>query len=108
MTFDELIAEVKSTGQKIDTNGIHFMAVQVNLKEGGVFYVEVKDGKVSVEPYEYNDRNCAITISQDNFLKLLNGKLDPVVGYTLRKIKVDGDIGKALEFSNLLKKARQE
>ena len=37
----------------------------------------------------------------------VNGKLDPVVGYTLRKIKVDGDIGKALEFSNLLKKARQ-
>ena len=107
MTFDELITEVKEVGQKVDTNGINFMAVQVNIKEGGVFYVEIKDGKVTVEPFEYNDRNCAITISQDNCLKLLNGKRDPVVGYTLRKIKVDGDIGKALEFSNLLKKARQ-
>ena len=47
MTFDELITEVKEVGQKVDTNGINFMAVQVNIKEGGVFYVEIKDGKVT-------------------------------------------------------------
>ena len=38
-----------------------------------------------------------------NYDKLLDGKLDPVVAFTLRKLKVDGDVGKALEFANLLK-----
>ena len=105
MTFEELVKEVQGMAKTVDPSGIDFLAVQVNITgEGsGVFYVEVKDGKVSVEPYEYNDRNCAITMSQENFLKLLNGKMNPVTGYTLGKIKVDGDVGKALEFSKLIK-----
>ncbi|MBE5924686.1 MAG: SCP2 sterol-binding domain-containing protein [Lachnospiraceae bacterium] len=35
--------------------------------------------------------------------KLIDGKLDPVVAFTIGKLKVDGDVGKALEFSKLLK-----
>ncbi|MBR1741743.1 MAG: SCP2 sterol-binding domain-containing protein [Lachnospiraceae bacterium] len=35
--------------------------------------------------------------------KLLDGKLDPVLGFSLGKLKVDGDVGKALEFSKLIK-----
>ena len=52
MTFDEIMAKVKETAAKIDASGTDFLAVQVNLtgKDSGVFYVEVKDGKVSAEP----------------------------------------------------------
>jgi putative sterol carrier protein len=39
----------------------------------------------------------------DNFNKLLAGKLDPVAAFTLGKLKVDGDVGKALEFAKLVK-----
>ncbi len=106
MNFDGLVKKVRKAAEGVDVSGSDFLAVQVNItgENEGVFYVEVKDGKVSVEPYDYHDRNCAITISMDDFQKLLGGKLDPVVGYTLGKIKVDGDVGKALEFSKLLKK----
>ncbi len=91
--------------EKVDANGKDFLAVQVNItgKDSGVFYVEVKDGKISVEPYEYNDRQCAITISMADFNKLLDGKLDPVLAFTTGKLKVDGDVGKAVEFSKALK-----
>ena len=40
----------------------------------------------------------------DNFNKLIAGKLDPVAAFTLGKLKVDGDVGKAVEFSKILKK----
>ncbi len=105
MTFDELLEKVRTIASKADVSDKDFLAVQVNITgEGeGVFYVEVKDHKVSVEPYEYNDRNCAITMNMKNFNKLLDGKLNPVVAYTLGKLKVDGDVGKALEFSELIK-----
>ena len=105
MTFDELLEKVRTIASKADVSDKEFLAVQVNITgEGeGVFYVEVKDHKVSVEPYEYNDRNCAITMNMKNFNKLLDGKLNPVVAYTLGKLKVDGDVGKALEFSELIK-----
>lgn len=106
MTFDEIMTKVKDMASKVDASGTDFLAVQVNLtgKESGVFYVEVKDGKVSAEPYDYHDRSCAITIEPANFVKLMDGKLDPVIAYTTGKLKVEGDLGKALEFSKLIKK----
>ena len=105
MTFDELVTKVRSIAETKDVSNTDFLAVQVNItgKSSGVFYVEVKDHRISVEPYEYNDRNCAVTMSMTDFNKLIDGKLDPVVAYTLKKLKVDGDVGKALEFSKLLK-----
>ncbi len=105
MKFNDLLEKVRSMRDEIDPSKTDFLAVQVNIKgdDGGVFYVEVKNGKVNVEPYEYNDRHCAITMTSDNFVKLIDGKLDPVAAFTLGKLKVDGDIGKALEFSKLIK-----
>lgn len=106
MTFDEILTKVRTTAQKVDASGMGFLAVQVNLTgdNGGVFYVEVKDGKINVEPYAYDDRNCEVTMSLDDFNKLIDGKLDPVFAFTTGKLKVDGDIGKALEFSKIIKK----
>jgi putative sterol carrier protein len=106
MTFDELLAKVRGMADGFDVSGAGFLAVQVNItgSNGGVFYIEIKDGKVSIEPYEYNDRSCGITMNMDNFNKLIDGKLDPVAAFTLGKLKVDGDIGKALEFAKLVKK----
>lgn len=105
MEFEELLAKVRKMAEGKDVSGTDFLAVQVNITgdNSGVFYVEVKDGKISIEPYEYNDRNCDITMSMDNFNKLIDGKLDPVMAFTLGKLKVGGDIGKALEFAKLVK-----
>ena len=105
MTFDELLTKVRTLASGVDASNRDFLAVQVNItgKDSGVFYVEVKDGRINVEPYEYNDRNCDITMSMDNFNKLIDGKLDPVMAFTLGKLKVGGDIGKALEFAKLVK-----
>ncbi|MCR5338832.1 MAG: SCP2 sterol-binding domain-containing protein [Lachnospiraceae bacterium] len=106
MKFDELLEKVRKIAEKADVSDKDFLAVQVNItgKEEGVFYVEVKDHKISVEPYEYNDRNCAVTMKLADFNKLIDGKLDPILAFTTGKLKVDGDAGKALEFSKLLKK----
>ncbi len=105
MKFDNMLKKVRKIAEGTDVSNVDFLAVQINITgdDGGVFYVEVKDHKVSVEPYEYNDRNCAITMNMNDFNKLVDGKLDPVMAFTLGKLKVDGDVGKALEFSKLLK-----
>lgn len=106
MKFDELVTKVRNLTSDKEVPGDDFLAAQINItgKEKGVFYVEVKDHKINVEPYEYNDRSCAITISMTDFNKLIDGKLDPVLAYTLGKLKVDGDLGKAVEFGKIFKK----
>lgn len=105
MTMEELILKLRDIAKDINIQDSRFLAVQLNIKDRdpGVFYVEVKDQKINIEPYEYNDRNCAITIKMNDLLKLLDGKLDAVMAFTLGKLKVDGDIGKALEFADLIK-----
>ncbi len=106
MKFEELLEKVREKMSGIDVSKQPFLAVQVNItgEDGGVFYIEIKDGKTTVEPYEYNDRSCGLTVNSENFMKLASGKLDPVLAFTTGKLKVDRDVGKALEFSKLLKK----
>lgn len=105
MNLETVISKVHKLAADADVSNVDFLAVQVTLTDcdPGMFYVEVKDHKVNVEPYDYHDRNCAISMKSDDFDKLISGKLDPVAAFTVGKLKVDGDIGKALEFSNLLK-----
>ena len=105
MNRDAVVEKVRKLAEKADVSNVDFLAVQVILtdQDPGIFYVEVKDHKVNVEPYDYHDRNCSISMTSDDFNKLINGKLDPVAAFPVGKLKVDGDIGKALEFSKLLK-----
>lgn len=107
MNLQDILTKAREKAEKIDVSDVGFLAVQVNLKDldPGTFYIEVKDHRISIEPYEYNDRSCALSLSADNFNKLIDGKLDPVAAFTLGKLKVEGDVGKALEFSNLIKRA---
>lgn len=105
MTFDEIITKVREeANERLDCGNVKFLAIQVKLTgvNGGIFYVEIKDGKANVEPYEYKDRSCVVIMEPINFLKLIDGKLNPVMAYTEGKLKVEGDLAKALEFSKHL------
>ena len=105
MTYEEIVEKVRERLKNADTSKVDgFLAIQVNITEegAGAFYVEVKDGKLSVEPYEYHDRQALITMKSKNFIKLMEGKLDPVAAFTLGKLKIDGSIEKVLEFGKLL------
>ncbi len=106
MTFTDILETARKKAEKTDISGIDFMAVQINIvgEAQGVFYVEVKDGRISVEPYEYYDRQCSITIDGKDFDSLLQGRLDPGKAYDDGRLRADGDLGKALEFSDLIRK----
>ena len=108
MKFENLLKKSREIASKVDVSGVDFLAVQINITEpdGGVFYVEVKDHRVSVEPYEYYDRNCAITISNADFLRFLNGKMDVGKAYDEGILKVDGDLGNAARFGDLIRSAK--
>lgn len=117
MKLSELLAELRSMAKNINIADGTFLAVNLRMtdievsdidnddqkKEPGIFYIEVKDGRVDIQPYRYIDTNCTICMKMSNFLKMMEGKLDGVLAFTTGKLKIDGDMGKALEFSELLK-----
>lgn len=84
----------------------YFLAVQINLtgENGGTFYIAMRNGNIDVAPYDYQDRSCGITLSPEDFLALMDGKLDPVKAFTAGKLKVDRSVEKAIEFSKVINK----
>jgi putative sterol carrier protein len=104
MTYEEIVAYAKKKMADVDvTDYKGHLAVQVNITgEGeGAFYIELKDKELHVEPYEYYDHDCKFIISAKNFLKLIDGSLNPVAAFTVGKLKVEGSIEKALEFQKI-------
>lgn len=107
MTYAEYFSKIKTDFMNADVSDIHeHLAYQFNVtgEESGIFYVEVKDGKLSVEPYEYYDRDAMFTASADTFNAIVEGKLDPVLAFTLQKLKVEGNFDKALKLNELIKR----
>lgn len=98
MTYEEVVKEAQRIAAKGDASGIkEHLAVQYNITgEGeGAFYMEVKDGRIDVQPYDYNDRDILVTADARTILDLMSGKLDAVKAYLTHKITAEGELGKA-------------
>ena len=105
MTFEEMFTKAKNLLDKADASNIcEHLAYQFNItgEAKGAFYIEVNNGAVMVEPYEYHDRDVIFTCSADTLFKIASGKVDPVGAVLLGKLKVEGSIDKALKLKELL------
>lgn len=106
MTYEEIVDKVKELFGEADVSMIdEHLAYQFNItgEGGGAFYVEVKDGKLDIQPYEYYDRDSLFICKADVLFKIISGKLDPVLAFTLGKLKVEGSIEKALRLKEFVK-----
>ncbi len=107
MTFEEVFQQMKELLSGVDVGQrTEHLAFQFQIEgEGeGNFYVELKDGKLYVEPYEYYDRDVLFRGKASTFLDIARGKVDPVLAFTIGKLKVEGDMGKALLVKEFVKK----
>ena len=105
MTFADVFADLKGKFMQADISEIkEHLAFQFNIigEAGGIFYVEAKDGELSVEPYEYHDRDAMFTATPEVFSKIAEGKLDPVFAFTTQRLKVEGNIDKALKLKAII------
>lgn len=113
MTYADFFYEIKNKFMGTDVSDIHeHLAFQFDIEDeeiGGIFYVEVKNGQLSVEPYEYYDRDAKFISDPDTFMKIVEGKLDPVLAFTIQKLRVEGNIEKALRLKEIIDmKQKQE
>lgn len=106
MTYLELFNEIKEKFKDADVSEIQeHLAYQFNIEDkdaGGAFYVEVKDGKLYVEPYEYYDRDAIFTCAPEVLIKIADGEMDPVAAYLEQKLRVEGNIEKALRLKEII------
>ena len=61
--------------------------------------IVLADGTASTQD---QTTDCTIKITQDNLVKLLTGKLNPMTGVMMGKIKISGDMGVAMKLGKLI------
>ncbi len=104
MTYEELVKIAKDSYCTKDASNIkEHVAIQFNVTgdASGIFYLEIKDGQVYVEPYEYYDRDAIVTTDAETLIKMADGSLGMEAAYFSGKIKAEGDLGKALLLKSL-------
>ncbi len=110
MTYADFFYEVKGKFMGADVSDIHeHLAFQFNIEDeeaGGAFYVEVKEGRLFVEPYEYYDRDAIFICAPDVLLDIAEGKKDPISAFTEQKLRVEGNFEKALRLKEIIEMKR--
>lgn len=77
MTYFELVTEARRTFDRADAAGItEHVAIQFNATGNaqGAFYLEIADGQIHVEPYDYHDHDAVVTGSAEAILDFLGRK----------------------------------
>jgi len=111
MKYEELVSQVKKNFELFDAKDVqsHF-AIQFNIygEAEGAFYVAFADGRISVEPYEYYDRDVILTTDYQTALDISSGDLKIEDAFDKSKISVVGAYDRLVEiFDSLSKKNKK-
>lgn len=101
MTYEKIFSEVQKNFKKAKiSNFTREFAFQFNITGDGegIFYAAYKNGVLSVEPYDYQDRDVIFTADGKTITDIASGKLEPIDAINGGKLFVDGnqDIAKEI------------
>merc|ERR1712029_629310 len=76
-----------------------------DVKEQGKYYIDFKNGVGEVEPGSKAD--VTISMNEAVFLQIFNLELAPATAFMTGKVKVSGDLSKALTLEKVMKATRE-
>ena len=103
MEFKDCFNELKKDFVNKDVRNIPNVVFEFNIKDIGVFYAKVQDGKLDIQPYSYYDNDVSFTAKFETYKKIISGELDPIKAFFNGRLKVSGDLCKATILQNILK-----
>ena len=75
---------------------------QFVLKDDGEFYVEIKDGKVTVAEGKHPRPIATLTTDSETLKQILSGQLDAMKAYMARKITITGNVLDTMNLKKLI------
>jgi len=79
-----------------------------DVKEKGKYYIDFKNGTGQVgEGDPPHKADVTITMNEEIFLKIFNRELAPATAFMTGKVKVSGDLSKALTLEKVMKATRE-
>ena len=100
--LEDLINTMNEQARKLEALG---HTVLFDLGDDGKVLLDATGEKVVITPEpEDNEAETTLILSLDNMVKLIGGDLNPMVAFTMGKLKVIGSKGIALKLSSLLER----
>ena len=100
MNFDQIVDAVRSrAGDLTELNH----SVLFDLEDEGKILIDATGDDVVVTPNpDDEEAETTLVLSSDNLQKLIAGDLNPMIAFTMGKLKIFGSKGVALKLSSLL------
>lgn len=93
-------AQINHLPSLFDAKAAGSVACTIQFITSGPAYVTIKDGVCTVHEGHSDSPNLMVTISDDNLIALLRGKLHPATGMMMRKFKAEGDLTLGMRMSS--------
>jgi len=68
---------------------------------GGKWNAKIADGDIEVNEGEAADPNLTITVSDENWMSIIDGSLNPQMAFMTGKLKIQGDMSLAMKLQSL-------
>lgn len=95
----EFFSDLESRLDPAKLEGVN-ASYRFDIKGAGSWHVAVADGAATVSESQ-DAADCVISMSEDVFSRLREGKQNPMTAFMTGKIKVDGDMSLALKIKEL-------
>lgn len=101
ISANELVDEMRARAGDLKSLNAR---VRFALGAEGEIWLDATGGavKVSADSNADDEPDCTLRLSADNLAKLIQGKLNPMLAFSLGKLKVDGSKGVAMKLAGLL------
>lgn len=100
MDFDDIVKTVQEHATDLEELN---HTVLFDLEDAGQILIDATGDTVIVTPNPDDDEaETTLVLSPENLQKLVNGDLNPMVAFTMGKLKIFGSKGVALKLSSLL------
>jgi putative sterol carrier protein len=99
--FNEMAANLNPDAAK----GMN-ATIQFNLSgdNGGQWYTTIKDGKADVQKGTASSPNMTLSMSAQDYVDMIMGKLNGQMAFMSGKLKISGDMGLAMKMQSLFKR----
>lgn len=74
---------------------------EISGPTGGQWYVEIKDAQCQVYSGSTAEPNITISVKDEDFVKVITGKMDGTMAFMTGKLKIKGNMGLAMRLSGL-------
>lgn len=89
-----------------DPRGIQGMSAvyhfQLSGEEAGTYQVKIENNQASYTKEALEEARCTLELSDENLIKLIQGKMNPTTAFMMGKLKIKGEMGLSFKLQTIL------